>query len=144
MRAVPAANCSTTKTPNGALGIVRYAGSDPSTDPTTTGYPVSPECADETQLVPVVPKNAGQFAYGNEVDIAAIKDNYVKFTINGSSLLIDWSNPTLLLADNRDPTYPSSYNVVSLNGTDDTVDPLFSSLMVVDIFRCSVCRPDHP
>jgi len=122
MRAVPASACSATLNPEGARAIVHYDGADNS-EPSTTGYSVLPDCVDETGLVPVVPKNAGQFAYGNEVDVAVIKDNYVKFTVNGSSLLLDWSHPTLLLAENRDPNYPASYNVVSLNGTKDTVRP---------------------
>ena len=124
MRAVPASSCSGNLNPDGALAVVSYRGACDQ-QPSSTPYPVSPECADETQLTPVVPVNPGTFAYGEELDISTIVDNYVKFTINGSSLSIDWSKPTLLLADNHDPSYPSSYNVVSLNGTDDTVYFLF-------------------
>jgi len=118
MRAVTATGCSGNANPS-ALAIVRYG--DDTSDPTTTPYPVDPACNDEQNLVPVLPVNAGSLAYGNEMDISVIKANYVKFTMNGSSLLIDWSNPTLMLADKRDPNYPESYNVVSLNGTCETV-----------------------
>ena len=48
-------------------------------------------------------------------------NDYIKFTINGSSVEIDWDNPTLLLADNLDDSFPGTYNVISLNGTSTTV-----------------------
>ena len=56
-----------------------------------------------------------------EMDIGVITNDYIKFTINGSSLEIDWDNPTLLLADNLDDSFPGTYNVISLNGTSTTV-----------------------
>jgi len=122
MRAVPASDCSAQLNPDGIRAIVRYEGSDPTAEPTSTPYPItSTACVDETGLVPVVPRNVGNLAYGNEEDIGVIVDNYIKFTINNSSLLIDWSNPTLLLVDNHDPTYPRDFNVVQLNGTATTV-----------------------
>jgi FtsP/CotA-like multicopper oxidase with cupredoxin domain len=120
MRAVPATSCSATLNPDGARAIVRYDGANHE-DPTSVPYTPTMECVDEHQLVPVVHIDPGNFAFGEKVDISVIVDNYVKFTVNGSSMFIDWSEPTLLLADNHDSRYPAGYNVVSLNGTKDTV-----------------------
>ena len=69
----------------------------------------------------MVPKNVGSLGYGEEMDLELVTENYVKFTLNGSSLLIDWDNPTLLMVENLNPSYPGDYNVISLNGTSDTV-----------------------
>src|SRR5271170_3568013 len=112
MRAIPASGCSSNLNPDGILAIVRYDGvNDDTADPSSTGYDTgTTACFDESGLVPVVPRDVGYIVFGQEVDISVITDNYVKFTINGSSLLIDWDNPTLLLAESSDPSYPTDYN----------------------------------
>jgi hypothetical protein len=133
MRAVPALSCSDNLNPDGILAIVRYQNDDCTSDGSCTAEPESTpfnissmECKDETGLVPIVPKNVGALTSGDELDIDAIQNNsiqdtYFKFTINGSSLFIDWGNPTLLMAENLDPSFPNDYNVISLNGTSETV-----------------------
>lgn len=122
MRAIPATGCCANNNADGIRAIVRYQGADTTAEPTSTAYvPDSTECKDEVSLVPVVPRNVGDFSFGNEMDIGLIVDNYVKFTMKGSSLFLDWKNPTLLLVENHDSSYPGSYNVLSLNGTSDTV-----------------------
>jgi len=78
-------------------------------------------CVDEKGLVPVVPQDVETINGGEEMDIGVITSDYIKFTINGSSLEIDWDNPTLLLADNLDDSFPGTYNVIGLNGTSTTV-----------------------
>lgn len=57
--------------------------------------------------------------------ISIIVGNYVKFTLNGSSLFLDWKDPTLLMVENHDSSYPADYNVLSLNGTSTTVRDLY-------------------
>ena len=127
MRAVAASGCSGNLNPNGILAIVTYTadnttnGASPA-EPTSTPFNIaSMECVDETGLVPVVPKNVGNLAIGNQMDIDTIQSNYFKFIINDSSLFIDWDNPTLLMVDNLNPSFPGDYNIISLNGTADTV-----------------------
>lgn len=118
MRAVPASGCSAQLNPNGIRAIVRYQESEP----TSTPWPItSTECVDEAGLVPIVPRNVGNLQYGNEEDIGIVVDKYVKFTINNSSLLVDWEEPTLLMVEKGDERYPRDYNVVQLNGTAETV-----------------------
>jgi hypothetical protein len=87
----------------------------------------------------------GKFAFGNEEDIGIAVDKYIKFTINNSSLFIDWENPTLLMVENHDPTYPRDYNVVQLNGTAETVFNSSSSRLIpsglTSLFNLSVQSP---
>lgn len=103
--------------------IIRYEGA-PLTDPTSTGWvPANQICEDETQLVPIVQRTAGPFSFSSGMDITIdeqmlANEGIFQWHVNGSTFLIDWSNPTLLLVDNKDPSYPSQYNVLELNGTE--------------------------
>lgn len=141
MRAVPAAGCSVNNNPDGIRAIVRYQGANHTLEPTTIPYNITDtECKDETGLIPVLPRNVGTICFGEETDISVIQDNLIKFAMNGSSLLIDWDNPTLLLAENSVPSFPSDYNVIALNGTSNTVCSVHDMtwLIAVDIYRCSI------
>ena len=127
MRAVSATSCSDNLNPNGTRAIVRYQ-NDCSVDvgcsaePDSIPYSISSmECKDEIGLVPVVPRDVGSLTSGDEITINSIQTNYFKFIINGSSLFIDWNSPTLLMVDNLNESFPDSYNIISLNGTSDTV-----------------------
>ena len=127
MRAVSATSCSDNLNPNGIRAIVRYE-NDCSVDvgctaePNSTPHNISSmECKDEIGLVPVVPKDVGALTSGEEVTIDTIQTNYFKFIINGSSLFIDWDNPTLFMVDSMTGNFPDAYNIVSLNGTSATV-----------------------
>jgi FtsP/CotA-like multicopper oxidase with cupredoxin domain len=125
MRLVATAGCSNVVNKD-LTAIIRYNGADSSADPTSTAYvPPNEICEDETELVPVVVRNAGPFSYGNSMDISIDQADltnfgFFRFDINGSSFRIDWSDPTLLLVDNHDPSYPTDYNVLELNGTQTT------------------------
>jgi hypothetical protein len=127
MRLIATAGCS--KVTNTDLtAILRYDGAGPG-DPTSTAYvPPNQICEDETSLVPVVERDVEPFSYGSGMSIAIDQQSLAssgifKWDINGSSFLIDWKNPTLLLIDNNDP-FPTSYNALELNGTAETVPHL--------------------
>jgi hypothetical protein len=131
MRAVPGNFCSINLNPNGIRAIINYDGADATAEPTSEPYNItSTECKDETGLVPIVPKNVGSLSYGEEMDLELVTENYVLFTLNGSSLFINWDDPTLLMVENVDPTYPGDYNVISLNGTSDTVFGLGKNMLM--------------
>lgn len=122
MRLIATSGCSRI-TNKDLTAIVRYDGADTTDDPTSTAYiPDNQICEDETGLVPIVPRDAGLFSYSSGMDITLAKTNGIfSWQINGSSFHINWSDPTLLLVDNYDPSYPSEYNVLDLNGTKETV-----------------------
>ena len=123
MRAITAVGCSVNLNPNSTLAIVRYQNTDRNALPDSTPFSIkSMECKDETGLVPVVAKHVGTLSSGEEFNVSVIVDGIlVKFNVNGSSLFIDWANPTLLLAENGMTPFPREYNLVTLNGTSDTV-----------------------
>lgn len=127
MHALPALQCSANNNEDGILAIVRYEGSNPFVESNSTPFvPSDILCLDEQGLVPVVPRNVGKFSEGDVLDISLIPENgLVRWTINGSSFQVDYEDPTLLLVDNHDPSYPSQYNVITLNGTEETVHTSF-------------------
>lgn len=127
MHALPALQCSANNNEDGILAIVRYEGSNPFVESNSTPFvPSDILCLDEQGLVPVVPRNVGIFSEGDVLDISLIPENgLVRWTINGSSFQVDYEDPTLLLVDNHDPSYPSQYNVITLNGTEETVHTSF-------------------
>jgi FtsP/CotA-like multicopper oxidase with cupredoxin domain len=134
MRAVPALDCSATNHPEGGFAIVSYEGAGTDT-PTSTPYIISPKCGDETEIVPIVHVDAGPFAYGEQENLnLTLIDNFLRFTLNNSTLVVDWSEPTLLLAENLNSSFPGNYNALELNGTDQTVPPVRYTLTVVGLF----------
>lgn len=141
MRLIPSEKCTNITNPD-LTAILHYDGADDSY-PTSTPYPVpTMECVDETDLVPVVVRNAGPFSFSSGMDITIDEDmlktqGIFSWNVNGSSFKIDWSDPTLMLVENHDKSYPSEYNVLPLNGTDDTV---FSPIMISDVVGI-LCHP---
>ena len=95
IRAIPQTTCSDSDNPTNIKGIVHY-GSSTGT-PTTTGYAYTVECVDEpyASLVPFVSKTAGSSAYSESetVTVAQNSENYFRWYLNGTSLLIQWEDP---------------------------------------------------
>lgn len=103
--------------PDGITGIVRYNSSS-TDDPTSTSTVVkSTSCNDETyeSLVPHLALNVGNIVEQNEVNVSTITEEYVKWAINGSSLLLDWADPTIKQVMAGNSSFPTAYNVVPLN-----------------------------
>jgi hypothetical protein len=124
MRLIATSGCSNVVNKD-LTAIVRYDGASTG-DPNSVAYvPSNQVCEDETDLVPIIARNAGPFSYGSGMNISlAVTNKIFSWVINnGSSFKIDWEDPTLLLVDNYDPTYPAQYNVLELNGTETTVIP---------------------
>lgn len=98
--------------------------------PTSTPYtPSNTNCEDETNLVPVVKRDISSLAYGSTDTIALPSAPLVRWTINGSSFFANFENPSLLLIDEHNSSFPTNYNVIELDGDDTTVCPLSSKLM---------------
>jgi FtsP/CotA-like multicopper oxidase with cupredoxin domain len=96
MRAVPQSSCSANDNPDSILGIVYY-GASPST-PTTTGYNFTDDCNDLTGLVPYLNVDAGSASYteNETLTLAPNSENLVRWYLNNVSMVVDWSDPTLL------------------------------------------------
>jgi FtsP/CotA-like multicopper oxidase with cupredoxin domain len=135
----PAQSCSANNNEDGILAIVNYNGI-PVETPTSTPYVVPDEnCEDETGLIPVLPKNLGNLSYGITEDIALPVAAIVRWTMNNVSFWTDFQSPTLLMIEQGNSSYPVDYNVVMLNGDENTVLPFMTYLIVVDLF----CLPSN-
>lgn len=98
MRAIPQVACSESDNVDGIKGIVHYGTS--TSLPTTTGYSYTDECLDESSsdLVPYLSKTVGAATVTATEPVSVITnaDNFFRWTMNATSLLINWENPTLL------------------------------------------------
>ncbi|QSZ30281.1 hypothetical protein DSL72_004803 [Monilinia vaccinii-corymbosi] len=109
-------SCAKNKNPDNMTGILRYEGSSTTADPTTTStVEISTSCLDEPleKLVPYVPLNAT----ASSVIVTSLtrSDNVWKF--NGTSLRLNWTEPTLLTILNGGSIWPASYNVIPIDST---------------------------
>ena len=121
IRCVPATGCSSNSNQNGIQAIVTYEGATLE-DPTSTAYvPDNTLCEDETDLVPVVQRDISSLAYGVTEIVALPGTPIVRWTMNNSSFFTNFQDPTLLMVEEGNSSYPTEYNVVSLNGTENTV-----------------------
>jgi FtsP/CotA-like multicopper oxidase with cupredoxin domain len=114
--------CGTNLNAANAVGIVRYDASS-TADPTTTYVALAESCQDEplTNLVPYVPLTVGEAYSENILDLAFKFDNAFLWTINTSSLYLNWSDPTTLKIYNNESIFPTEYNVQPLTMVDEWV-----------------------
>lgn len=111
--------CSSNLNADNITGIVRYD-STSTDDPTSTSTVVaSDSCGDEPyeSLVPYLSLDVGTLSEATEEveSLSFVFDNYFKWTINNSSLYLNWGDPTLVQVLNGDTSFDTSYNAVSMN-----------------------------
>lgn len=108
--------CSNNGNAANITGIIRYDNSS-TTDPTTTGITLGDNCGDEPfeNLVPHLAMNVGDFTDVNEETLAFVFADSFTWTINTSSLILDWSNPTTLRIFNNESIWPTDYNVIAID-----------------------------
>lgn len=117
LRAAWNSACSNNLNADDITGIVRYDAGSTALPATETTVEASTTCGDEPyeSLVPYLALDVG--------DITAVADealdftfgSYFTWTINGTSLLLDWSNPTIQQVMEGDSVFPTDYNVVAVN-----------------------------
>ncbi|KAK6082423.1 Laccase-2-like protein 4 [Seiridium cupressi] len=116
MRAIPQSACSDVETADNILGIVTYVG-DTSTEPTTVGYDYGADsCDDETaNLVPYITKTVGGAELQAVEDASiALQGSLFKWTLNSTTLLTDWANPTLMQVLNGTDVFDTNDAVIHL------------------------------
>ncbi|PMD44973.1 multicopper oxidase [Hyaloscypha variabilis F] len=113
--------CSANLNPDNITGIVRYDNTS-TADPTSTGITVGSNCGDEPleSLVPYLAINVGNYTEVTEEALSFAFSSYFTWTINSSSLYLNWSNPTTLRIFNDELIWPTDYNVVPINQVDST------------------------
>ncbi|RSM05381.1 hypothetical protein CDV31_009619 [Fusarium ambrosium] len=96
LRAIPQSACSDVTNGDNVRGIVYYG--DSTATPETTAHEYTDGCDDETlNLVPAVSKDV-EGANWSDFEDAAVTRNTAglfKWTLNSTSFLVDWAEPTL-------------------------------------------------
>ena len=119
MRAIWQSTCNANGNPNSILGIVRYDAASTS-DPTTTSVSYPDSCGDEpyASLVPHLPLDVGQDGTTTTLELGGAFTKILNWTINNSSLYLNWSEPTNLRIANQESVFPTDYNVYPLPNRD--------------------------
>nr|ABM21603.1 laccase 2 [Sclerotinia minor] len=107
--------CSSNLRAANATGILRYNSSS-TAEPTSVGATPRGTCGDEplASLVPHLAMDVGDYALMDE-KLNWILGNVITWTINSSSLVLDWTNPTTLQVFRNESIFPTDYNVVPIS-----------------------------
>lgn len=107
--------CSINLNADGATGIVRYD-RDSTADPTSETSVAPDGCGDEplASTVPYLALDVGEISTVADEILDFAFGSYFTWTINGSSLLLDWADPTIQKVIHGDSIFPTEYNVVSV------------------------------
>ncbi|KAJ5891902.1 Cupredoxin [Penicillium subrubescens] len=112
MRAIPQEACSDNDSANNIRGIMYY-GNTPSTPP----QPHTPTpTAATTCPSPYLPQSASlpYFNASEPVTLGTNSENLFRWKMNGTSMQVEWDNPTLLQIWNNDTNFTNSSGVVEL------------------------------
>lgn len=131
LRAIPQISCSDNDNADNIRGIIHYGGSTGT--PTTTSYSITDECVDESNLVPVVAKTVGsQTIDVTEAAFIGRNDaNYITWTLNSTSYLVAWEEPTLLdVYNNATSEFASTANKIDLPNAGEWVYLLITEALL--------------
>ncbi|KAK0625459.1 laccase 2 [Bombardia bombarda] len=135
--------CSNNRNSGNMTGIVRYDNSSTADPSSSSTVVASTNCLDEPiqSLVPHLALDVTNAPTITSENLGILFDSYFKWTINSSSLLLDWANPTLEHILNGDSIFPTEYNVVSVepSGT----DPEWAVLLIQDLSGIGLAHPIH-
>ncbi|KAK4211161.1 putative extracellular dihydrogeodin oxidase [Rhypophila decipiens] len=154
---VGAGGCAAITNGDDATGILRYKGSDGKPPTTTSTVVPATDCRDEinnsTRLAPYLAQDVQHF----NLDTITIKNlssqqidppadgslgnaKLFQWTLHGSSLYLNWSDPALGYVVDQKTTFPSPYNVANVKPSGP--DPEWAILVVQ---QASTAPPlDHP
>lgn len=146
LRAQWVSACSTNGNPDDITGIVRYDASSTATPTSNSTVTTAQTCEDEP-LESLVPHLA--------LDVTSLTTTafeglnfatggpWFQWTINGSSLELDWENPTLLQILDGNTSFPLDYNVVSVDKTNTDGSSEWVVLIIEDDTGFGVTHPIH-
>ncbi|KAK8071153.1 hypothetical protein PG997_011356 [Apiospora hydei] len=126
------------------LGIVRYAGADTESELTTTvNRAITNSCGDEPaeSLVPWVAHEVGSADVRETIGVGWYYelDLVFKWTLHGKTLVVNWSEPTLLGVYKEKGLerleFPSESNVVTLDAADQWVYWIIQDLGLVNAYH---------
>lgn len=118
LRAGWLAQCTPNNNPDDITGIVRY-NAESTANPTSTGITLGDSCDDEpvSNLVPRLALDVGHPDTIVNAEVGVAFSNYLHWTINGSSLMLNWSNPTNMRVYNRETLFPTDLNILQVEAS---------------------------
>jgi FtsP/CotA-like multicopper oxidase with cupredoxin domain len=111
-------NCANNRNAADITGIVRYDASSTAEPETESSVTASTSCLGEpvAKTVPHLSLDVTNMRGGVVYEeVGTTFDDYFKWTINTSSLLLDWSNPTMGQIFEGKSLFPTEYNVVAVD-----------------------------
>ncbi|KAI1848598.1 hypothetical protein JX265_011548 [Neoarthrinium moseri] len=124
MRAIPQSACSENDSQDNIKGIVYYG--DSTTTPTTSrpdGYSEDCEDMDVSNLVPYISQTVTS-ASSEGVESATVgfnDNNFFKWYLNSTTMLVEWSDPTLLQIYDNVTSFDTSDAVIELPDANEWV-----------------------
>jgi FtsP/CotA-like multicopper oxidase with cupredoxin domain len=132
LRAIPQSACTDNGNANDIRGIIYYG--DSQTEPTTSAYDFDDACYDETNIVPYLSKTVGSTAAITADEPASVminNDNLFRWTLNSTSMLVYWDDPTLMQIMDGETEYEKSNAVVKLPNANEWVYVVISTALAV-------------
>ncbi|KAL2140785.1 hypothetical protein VTI28DRAFT_3260 [Corynascus sepedonium] len=140
-------NCIQNRNADDITGIVRYDAGSTADPETESGVELSTSCLGESpeKTVPYLSLNVTNFGggvvYEDMASTPATETDYFKWTINTSSLVLDWSDPTMGQIFEGKSLFPTEYNVVPVEASG--TDPEWAVLVIQDISNLGLAHPIH-
>ncbi|KAF2642493.1 multicopper oxidase [Massarina eburnea CBS 473.64] len=123
VRAIPQSACSDNDNADDIRGIIYYG--DSTTTPSTSAYDYTDDCDDETDnITPYLSKTVGSTASISDEDAVTVgknTDSLFRWMLNSTTMVVEWSDPTLAQVLAGNTTYDTSDAVVSLPNADEWV-----------------------
>ncbi|CAN9366429.1 unnamed protein product [Alternaria alternata] len=133
MRAIPQSACSENDNEDDIRGIIYY-GDAPDT-PTTSAYDYEDSCSDETDnIVPYISKTVGSTAGATADEPVAVgfnSDNLFKWTLNSTTFVSEWEDPTLMKIMQGETAFETSNAVFLLPNANEWVYVVISTTLAV-------------
>ncbi|KAK3314568.1 Cupredoxin [Apodospora peruviana] len=138
-------SCMMNRNAGNITGIVRYDASSTADPTSTSNVTITTSCLDEpaASLVPHVALDVTNIPNITLEDLSFTFDTYFKWTVNTSSLLLDWANPTVERILNGDPIFPTPYNVVPVGPPASNSTPEWAVLVIQDLSGIGLAHPIH-
>lgn len=106
--------CGSSNNPHPAA-IIHYDGASTDNPADPGSIPTDHECLDYLSYTPVVsrtvPTNTFVASASNSLGVALTANNGNKWTVNGSTLQVDWNHPVAQYVAENETSWPSSDNV---------------------------------
>lgn len=134
--------CSANDNVANMTGIIRYDASSTADPVSVSTVTASTDCGDEdvSDLVPYLALDVGTYAGVISEDLSFAFGSSFTWTLNTSTLLLDWTQPTNLLIYDNATIWPTPYNVIPIDISGDNNWVVF---VIEDLTGIGLTHPIH-